>query len=225
MTKRLTESDKWRDPWFRKLPSPWGKLLWVYLIDNCDCAGVWQVDVEFCEMLIGVPVPWNDVPVTFGDRLRVLADDKWLLPKFVLFQMPKGLDPKNSYARAIIARMAYHGLTADALGVQIIDPGSREGQPGVDPRNTIQSKDKAPSPSKSLSSLERLRATLRRCGLAVCNDADREWADLMQGLGGCTTVDDALDGIAWIVTEAAKRGTPVRFAKHAADLAREWAAK
>jgi hypothetical protein len=37
--KRFTETTKWADPWFRKLPLRL-KSLWHWLCDTCDMAGV-----------------------------------------------------------------------------------------------------------------------------------------------------------------------------------------
>jgi hypothetical protein len=42
MTRRFTETDKWQDEWFLSLPFE-AKLLFLYLCDNCDCAGFWEV--------------------------------------------------------------------------------------------------------------------------------------------------------------------------------------
>jgi len=52
MVKRFTETTKWLDPWFRKLPAK-VKIFWMYLIDSCDNAGFWIVDFELASFLIG----------------------------------------------------------------------------------------------------------------------------------------------------------------------------
>jgi len=45
MPKRFTDSEKWKDPWFHKLP-PTSKLFFLYLCDQCDIAGFWEIDME-----------------------------------------------------------------------------------------------------------------------------------------------------------------------------------
>jgi hypothetical protein len=45
MAKRFTDSEKWKKPFIKKLPMQY-KLLWFYLLDDCNHAGVWQVDLE-----------------------------------------------------------------------------------------------------------------------------------------------------------------------------------
>ncbi len=54
MPKRFTDSEKWKDPWFRKLPPP-GKLLLLFLYDRCDIAGFWEIDMEAAAFEIGYP--------------------------------------------------------------------------------------------------------------------------------------------------------------------------
>ena len=42
MAYRFTDTNKWRDAWFLDL-APMEKLLWVYLYENCDIAGFYEV--------------------------------------------------------------------------------------------------------------------------------------------------------------------------------------
>lgn len=46
--KRFTETAKWDDPWFRGLPGH-VKLAFLYIIDRCDNAGFWEVDLDGME--------------------------------------------------------------------------------------------------------------------------------------------------------------------------------
>jgi len=57
--KRFTETEKWRDPWFRKL-SAGAKLAFLYIIDNCDNAGVWTADKELADFSIGMEIPLGE---------------------------------------------------------------------------------------------------------------------------------------------------------------------
>ena len=52
--KRFTETNKWEDPWFRKL-KPEMKLLWSWLLDSCDNAGIIDADIELAAFQIGYP--------------------------------------------------------------------------------------------------------------------------------------------------------------------------
>jgi len=54
MPKRFTESEKWKGPWFHKL-SPAGKLFYLYIRDQCDLAGFWEIDLERAVFDTGYP--------------------------------------------------------------------------------------------------------------------------------------------------------------------------
>ena len=52
MPKILTECNKWGDNWFMKL-SPQAKLIWIYVCENCDKAGVYEKNEALLKMQIG----------------------------------------------------------------------------------------------------------------------------------------------------------------------------
>jgi hypothetical protein len=85
MAKRFTESTKWNG-WFRKL-KPCNKLLWIYILDNCDLSGVWRVDKEMAEFSIGCSVKWDETTENFKDQIFEFdGGDKWYIIDFVKFQ-------------------------------------------------------------------------------------------------------------------------------------------
>jgi len=51
--KRFTETDKWEDPWFRKLPGV-HKLVFIFLIENCNNAGFYELDIDHVAYLTGL---------------------------------------------------------------------------------------------------------------------------------------------------------------------------
>jgi hypothetical protein len=83
--KRFTETDKWRDSWFRKL-RPMSKLAFYYVVENCDAAGVWDPDFDLADFAIGEKLNWIEVLTDFGDRVKTLQNGKWHLTKFIEFQ-------------------------------------------------------------------------------------------------------------------------------------------
>lgn len=52
MSKRFTDTEKWKKNFIRGLQGPY-KLLWLYLLDDCDHAGIWHVDMEVAQIRIG----------------------------------------------------------------------------------------------------------------------------------------------------------------------------
>lgn len=85
MAKRFTDSDKWKDKWFRALRPEW-KLAYCYLLDNCDHAGVIEIDEDLANFQIGVAIDWEDFLDTCGDRTARLKSGKIWLTKFIDFQ-------------------------------------------------------------------------------------------------------------------------------------------
>ena len=45
MAKRMTDSDKWKKGFIRGL-APKYKLFWLYILDDCTHAGIWETDFE-----------------------------------------------------------------------------------------------------------------------------------------------------------------------------------
>jgi uncharacterized phage protein (TIGR02220 family) len=83
VAKRFTDSNKWSDPWFCSLSKD-DKLFWTYLLDNCDHAGIWKVNIPLLEFYIPEYKVNMDV---FKDRIVILdGGGHWFIEKFVLFQ-------------------------------------------------------------------------------------------------------------------------------------------
>lgn len=105
MSKRFTATEKWTDPWFCGL-SDNNKLFWLYILDNCDNAGIWRVNW----FLFGCYVKnYKYDPEIFKDRIIVLDDEKWFIPKFVEFQYGK-LNPNCVPHISVIKLLEKHTL-------------------------------------------------------------------------------------------------------------------
>jgi hypothetical protein len=85
MSKRFTEAEKWRDAWFRKLSAE-AKLLWLYLLDCCDAAGVVEPDLELASFQIGLEVGAETMAELEG-RVEHLDGSKYWIPRFISFQV------------------------------------------------------------------------------------------------------------------------------------------
>lgn len=112
MAKRFTDSEKWRKPWFRGL-SVEAKLVWVYLTDNCDHAGIWPAAFDLASSDLGIEVSAELLEHWFGSKAQRISDDKYYLPGFVEFQYGD-LNPANRVHESVINRLkkegAYKGL-------------------------------------------------------------------------------------------------------------------
>ncbi len=109
MSKRFVETERWKKAWFRKLGSQ-GRDIWNWLHDNCDSAGVWEIDFDRFSFDVGFEVDMEQVKKVFGRKLYDLGDNKVWLPKFLSFQY-KSLNANNRAGLGILRRVL--SLTRD----------------------------------------------------------------------------------------------------------------
>lgn len=93
MPKRLTNTDKWKDPFLRALEAPY-KLLYFYILDDCDHAGIWTPDFEVAAIRIGAPINEKHARENLAPRVVFLKNGRWFLPEFVSDQYGE-LSEKN----------------------------------------------------------------------------------------------------------------------------------
>ena len=111
--KRFTDTDKWRDPWFRKLSSP-AKQLWLYLCDHCDMAGMVEIDYQLATIDCGQEITEKHLQ-ELGDRVISSPNTpKLLIPKFVHFQFGE-LSNTCPPHRSIIKLVESYGLVRVGL--------------------------------------------------------------------------------------------------------------
>ena len=108
MPKRYTDTDKWKKIWFRKLKND-HKVFWMYVLDQCDHAGIWEVDFElasyFCK-----GIKESEIRKTFVKQYHEFDDGKrWFIKDFIEFQY-RGLDESNRVHNSVITILKRHGL-------------------------------------------------------------------------------------------------------------------
>mgnify|MGYP001590742199 FL=1 len=80
-------------------------MFWVYLVDNCDHAGVWRSNWPLVEFYI----PGFEFKLrVFEDRVVKISDEKWLIKKFVNFQYGD-LNPNNRVHASVISILSKEG--------------------------------------------------------------------------------------------------------------------
>lgn len=114
MTKRrFTDCDMWEGEWFMGLSTEM-KVMWRYLCDRCDNAGVWIVNQKLAEFQLG----FRFDPALALKALEVEVESfaggsKWRLKQFIAFQYPNGLTEKSAPHRQVLRLLESHGLTKD----------------------------------------------------------------------------------------------------------------
>ena len=87
MAKRFTDSEKFKDTWYRKL-TPKQKCIWEYLLAECNHAGIIELDLEFASFVIGDTVTNEDL-MPFKDKIQHLEKELYFIPNFITFQYGK----------------------------------------------------------------------------------------------------------------------------------------
>ena len=111
MANRFTDSRKWDDPWFRKLPCKY-KVFFIFLIDKCNHAGIWKVDFESASFHIGETLDKDEVIKIMNGRIIELKE-KWFIPKFIDFQYQvsvENLNPGNRVHQSVLSLLTKEGL-------------------------------------------------------------------------------------------------------------------
>jgi len=128
MAKRMTDTDKWKKRFVREL-SPQHKLLWFYILDDCNHAGIWEVDIEVASIRVGYELVYDMLPKEFLDKVVIFDNgDKWFIPDFIDFQYGE-LNPNSNVHKSVIQLLERYNLEGYVKGLQTLP-------------NTVQDKDK-----------------------------------------------------------------------------------
>ena len=110
MPKRFTDTEKWKKPFIRGLQGAY-KLLWLYICDDCDHAGIWQVDIEVAAIRIGEKIDSKEAIKSFDEKIIIFdKGNKWFIPSFLEFQYPSGLNPDNRAHNSVIILLEKYNL-------------------------------------------------------------------------------------------------------------------
>ena len=136
MAKRMTDTDKWKKRFIREL-KPKHKLLWLYILDDCNHAGIWEIDLDVASKREGEAVGYKDLDV-FGNKIIMFDNnEKCFIPDFIDFQYGE-LNPNSNVHKSVILLLSRYNLEGYMKGTQtppepIIDkPAKRFKKPTVE---------------------------------------------------------------------------------------------
>ena len=104
MAKRFTDNEKWKDAWFMDLPSKY-KLFWLYILDECNHAGIWKVNFKVASFYIGEHLEYSEVERILKSRIKILNSEYWYIEKFIKYQYKcdeNSLNPSNKAHLSVI---------------------------------------------------------------------------------------------------------------------------
>ena len=118
MAKRFTDTQKWHKSWFMDL-EPKDKLLWVYMTDSCDHAGIWEVNWKLTSFMVGFQV--IKLPESFEKQIIKLSDKKYWLKDFCEFQYGT-LNPNVNAHKSVIGILTKHNIINSTLKQPLNNP-------------------------------------------------------------------------------------------------------
>jgi hypothetical protein len=91
----------------------------------CDHAGMWDVDLERAEFDIGEKLSLEDISKYFGDRIKVIKDDKWFWQPFIPFQYKceiEELNPESNVHLGVIKVLKRYDLYLNGNDKPLANP-------------------------------------------------------------------------------------------------------
>ena len=124
---RLTDTDKWKT-WLIHLP-PEYRLLWLYINDECNTAGIYTVSEPLIRAYVGDGIEIEKALEYFGKRIFPFNNgNKWLITTF-LFEQEKGvLNWNHNRQHSIILTLAREGILNRII--KSIETGENLKKPG-----------------------------------------------------------------------------------------------
>lgn len=106
MSKRFTDTKKWRNEWFRNLSAE-AKLTWIYLCDECESHGVLKIDYGLASFQLGFKLEKSHLEKWFFDKIHFISNEKILIIPFFEFQYGES---KDSWSAKIQAKKKLENL-------------------------------------------------------------------------------------------------------------------
>ena len=126
MAKRFTDTDKWKKGFIRGL-HPKHKLLWLYILDDCNHAGIWDTDFEVASIRIGQKINEKEACKVFAEQIKIFdKGNKWFIPKFIDFQY--GTLNENSRPHQAVIKLLDKYDVYNIEGISPIDVAGFEGE-------------------------------------------------------------------------------------------------
>jgi hypothetical protein len=123
MAKRFIDTDLFKKGFLRTLKSKY-KLLWVYLLNDCNHAGVWEVELDIASLRLGCTYEKEETLANIGDKIVILDNgNKWFIPSFIEFQYGPELAKTNNVFKSIDSILTKFNLYQH-VNIEITETGT-----------------------------------------------------------------------------------------------------
>ena len=116
MAKRFIDTELFKKPLIKGLQRPY-KLLWLYLICECDHSGIWDVELDVVGLRLGEDYTATDALDAFGSEVEVIDGGlKWFIPGFISFQYGE-LKQCNRVHVSVLRSLRKYAIDVDAFRI------------------------------------------------------------------------------------------------------------
>jgi len=150
MAKRFTDTDKWKKNSFGELSLKM-KLVQLYLWDQCDHAGIWEINMKLLNFQTEANITLDELINAFGKKIEII-DDSLFMPGFIEFQYGvswKNLNLSNKVHASVIEIVNKFYTKNKPLGSPLNSPlrGAKDKEQDQD-KDKDQDKEKESSAEK-----------------------------------------------------------------------------
>jgi hypothetical protein len=201
MAKRFTATEKWEDAWFGTLPMEY-KLLWLYMLDTCNHAGIWEVNLRKAAFCTGCQYDEAEALEVIGKKVRQVGEDKWWIVNFIRHQYKcdiSELNPNNLAHKGVIAILKQHGIEAPTKPLQSPIGGAKDKDKDKEKdKENLYGENVILTPEEFVNLCERLKSE-SRARKAI------EILDNYKGSSGKKYKSDYRAILNWVIPELEKR--------------------
>ena len=119
MAKRFIDTNLFSDEWFFELDKD-SKLAWIYLITNCNHAGIYEKPIKIAQFETGIDDFAKCIDI-LKERLIFIERNKYFIPNFIKYQYSNGLSQGVRTHKSIISILNKYSIpynTFQDMGVR-----------------------------------------------------------------------------------------------------------
>ena len=147
MSKRLSDTEVWKKPWFFDLPDKY-KLFWFYILSDCDAAGIWTANFKIAKLYLGEVSPEKTAEI-LKNQIQILnGGSYWFIIYYIKFQYGYPIKETSPMYKKLSELLSQRGLLLDTLYDTVYDTVSIE---YLKISNTVKDKDKDKDTAKESS--------------------------------------------------------------------------
>jgi hypothetical protein len=102
MSKRYINTDRWKNRNFLQL-SVYAKIFYIYVWDNCDHAGIWDINFDLAEYQLNYKFNRSEIETELFEMIVIVGKkSKWFIPGFIEVNYNNTLKPNVKCQKSVL---------------------------------------------------------------------------------------------------------------------------